>query len=302
MSFRVTDNTLSTRLTSQVNVARQRLALAQEQVASSKRINRPSDDPYGTAAVLQLRTSQSEIDQFSQTAKTANTKLDTVDNTLNSYQTLLDRVQTILTQGVSDTSTSPTRQALATELDSISKEILSLVNLKVGTNYIFGGTQQNQPPFDPVTLAANANPGVSQQVQIEPNSTPIDTDVTANNIFIVNNNSIFNTLTTAATALRGTGNATADHNTLLNSINELGGFVLQSGIARTQVGKSMNQIENALDRLGQTTVAVQSNIQDVESVDFAKAATDLVDSQKTLESVLSTASKINSRSLLDFLS
>jgi len=301
MNFRVTDNTISDRLTRQINNARQKQAISQEQLATGKKINRPSDDPFGAAVVLDLRNTQASLEQFTKVANLANTSLTDADSALNAYQNLLDRVNSLLTQGLSDTSTSEAKKFIAIELDSISQDILKIANTRSSERYIFGGTQQDQPPFDPNTNLANPNQGFSKLVQLEPNQPPVETEITASNIFSNATKSIFNTLADASAALKGTGDPVIDKATLNTSLLELDGFIQQANSTITKVGKNLNQVQSALERLGQSSFSIEEQAQSVEAIDFAKVATQLVESGRALDAILSSSSTINKRSLIDFL-
>ncbi|MEJ7713942.1 MAG: hypothetical protein WKF84_29875 [Pyrinomonadaceae bacterium] len=65
---------------------RNRIATAQQQIASGKRINRPSDNPQGAAAVISLRTTQAEIDQMKRNAGTAGDTLLATDVDVDAWR------------------------------------------------------------------------------------------------------------------------------------------------------------------------------------------------------------------------
>ena len=173
MTFRVTDSSTNSDLTARIGSQRSRLSLLQERLTTGKRINRPSDDPSGSEAILNLRTSQKEIAQFQRNAQTVNTKLTVADGSLESYQNTLDRVRSLVSQGLTDTTTQEAKNALATELEAIRGRILNIANSKVGDEFVFGGTRQTSAPFDPSTAAPTAVPTASQFVQIEPGGNPM---------------------------------------------------------------------------------------------------------------------------------
>ena len=129
MPFRVTDSLMSARLIEQLATARQRQAKAQEQIASGKRINRPSDDPVGAEKVMNIRVSQAALEQFKKTVTQADEKLRVGDNALESYEQLLDRAGALLAQGLSDFTTQDARQSLAVEIDGLRERALSIAQL-----------------------------------------------------------------------------------------------------------------------------------------------------------------------------
>src|SRR4051794_36240529 len=109
MTFRVTDSSQRSIFSDRVNAQRARVAHAQELISSGRKINRPSDNPFGTDAVLRLRTSVSSIEQFQEAGSKLRDNLQIADVSLNSYEVLLDRARTLLTTGASDTTTAANR-------------------------------------------------------------------------------------------------------------------------------------------------------------------------------------------------
>ncbi len=300
MPFRVTEAATDARLTSQINLQRQRIGQLQEQLSSGKRINRPSDDPVGANVVLQLRTSQSELKQFSNNAATAKDVLIASDNVLDSYQLSLDHASALLTRGISDTTLYQERQAIAIEIDGVIASVQNQANTKWDDRYLFGGSRVTAPPFDsngvPATTIANPI-----ELQIEPNAAPIQVGVLSESVFADSTSDIISELKAAAVALRGTGNAAADTTTLRGVADRLKDFADLSNIARTQIGERINQTTNVTDTLQQTSLSLEETIGRYETADFTETAVQFTAANTALEAILQTAAQNNRRSLLDFL-
>ncbi len=300
MNFRVPDNSTASVFNSRINAQRSRLSVLQERLSTGKRINRPSDDPNGAEAVLKLRTSQKEIEQFSRSAQTANYKLTSADDALNGYENLLERVRTLVAQGLSDTTTQTARDALATEIDTLRTRILSVANTKPGEEYIFGGTRQTAPPFDPTTGAPAGTPTSAQYIQIEPGTNAIPVGVTAETVFSDATSDIFTDLTNAVNALRGTGNPTADRTTLETTMTRLGLYTDLVNVAHAVVGSNMNATDVAQENLTNSFLSLDERANSIEGDDFAGTALALADSQRAIEATLQVAAQ-GRRSLFDFL-
>src|SRR5258708_4415569 len=135
MNIRITDSALAATNASRIGANRLRVDQAQEQVSSGKRINRPSDDPFGTGVVLKMRTSQANIEQFQQNAATVGDGLQTSDSALESYEQMLDRGRSLLTQGASDSTTPAQKLSIATEMDSLRQSMLSIANGRGADRY-----------------------------------------------------------------------------------------------------------------------------------------------------------------------
>lgn len=300
MNFRVADKTSSSDFTSRINAQNNRLNILQEQISTGKRINRSSDDPVGAEMVLNLRTSQTEIKQFQRNAQAANQKLSAADDTLNNYENILEHVRTLVAQGLSDTTTQPARNNLATEIESLRGRILNVANSKNGDDYLFGGTRQNAPPFDSTTATPANTPTTAQFIQIEPGSNAIAVGVTAETVFSDANSTVFTDLTNAINALRGTGNSTADRTTLENTMSRLDIYKNQVNSAHAQIGANMNETEAVTENLDNSFLLIDERASEIEGADFAKTAIELADVQRSIEATLQVAAK-GRRSLFDYL-
>lgn len=300
MTYRVTDSLGSAKTTARINGQRSLLSVYQERISSGKRINRPSDDPTGAEMVLKLRTSQAEIEQFKRSAAAVSFKLTAADEALNGYGNILDRVKTLVAQGLSGTTTQTARNVLATEIESLRGRILSAANAKNGDEYLFGGTQQNQPPFDPTSATPAGTPSAPQYVQIEPGTNAIATGVTAETIFSDASSTIFNDLDAAVAALRGTGDPAADQATLENTMSRVQSYLDATALAHARIGANMNLTEIARERLNGDFLTLDERANDIEGADFAETALKLAEAQRALDATLQVAAN-SRRSLFDFL-
>ncbi len=301
MSFRITDGMTQARLASQINANRERIALNQERLGSGKRINRPSDDPAGADAVLRIRTSQSILEKFQSAAASARDRLLVADGALDSYQTVLDRARGLLTQGASGTTDASTRAAIAQEFDGLRSQILSITNMHNGDDYVFGGTRQNAPPFDPTTQAPAAIPSSPALVQLEPDGAPVTIGLAAESVFSDATGTIFQTLADVTAALRGTGDETTDNAAMRAGLDRLGAFNELAQLARTRVGIGMNAADAAAARLGRDSLNFADTAQRIEGADFVSTALDLTNSQRALDATLQSSSYAGRRTLIDFL-
>lgn len=274
--------------------------MLEEQLSSGKRINRPSDDPTGTVAVLKLRTSQTEIKQFQRAALASNQKLVAADDTLTGYENLLERVRTLVSQGMSDTTPQSGKNAVATELTTLRQRILNVANGRYGDEYIFGGTRQNHPPYDPTTAVPSGYGTIEQYVQVEPGASAIQVSVIAEKVFADPGGNIFADLDSTIAALRGTGNPAADATTLQNSMARLAIYKDVVNVAHARIGASMNATEGAMDNLGNNFVSLDQRANEIEDADFAQTATEITQTQVTLDATLKLAAQ-QRRSLFDYL-
>ena len=300
MNFRVTNSSQTSVLSARIALSRQRLDAAQETISSGKRINRPSDDPFGAEAVLRFRTSQASVEQFQKNAATVGDGLKSADGAMESYQQLLDRASTLLTQGASDFTSATAKASIAQEIDSIRSGMLTIVNTTANDRYVFGGTRQNVAPFDSAGLPAVAGT-TTQMVQIEPDAAPIAAGVTADAVFSNGGGTVFASLSAAAAALRGTGNPAADKVAVLASMDALAICSNQTDAGRAQLGASLNSVNDSSSRLASAALSFQESANRFESADFAAAAVELTQASTALQATLQATAYAGKGSLMDLI-
>ena len=298
--MRITNSITTSNFSAGIKSQRNLLATLQEQLTSNKRINRPSDDPSGAETVLNLKTSQTEIAQFQRNAESSYQRLVAGDDTLSHYESLLSRVRTLVSQGLSDTTPQTAKNSIATELGILHQSILNVANTKYDNNYLFGGTRQNEAPFDAATANPAASSTNSPYIQIEPGANPIAAGVTAESFLSDANSNIFDDLSNVITALRGTGDAVADKATLKNTISRLTIYSDLAASAHAVIGSNLNTAENVKEQLGISSETLGSRISAIEDIDFAETALQLSKAQNALEATLQVAAS-SKRSLFDYI-
>ncbi len=118
------------------------------QASSQKRINRPSDDPVGTARVLNYRTSLASIDQYRTNIDTAKGWLGLADESMIQVSTLLTKLKGLAEQGASGTMTASDREATSYEVRQIFSQLVNLANSRFEGNSIFGGQKFDESAFE----------------------------------------------------------------------------------------------------------------------------------------------------------
>ena len=118
------------------------------QVASGKRILRPSDDPSAAVRVLDLNEAEKRITQYQRNADAAVARLDQEESALTGIEDLLQRVRELAVQGASDSVGAEGRQAIAAEVRELMGSFLRLANSRdAHGEYLFAGYQSLTQPF-----------------------------------------------------------------------------------------------------------------------------------------------------------
>jgi hypothetical protein len=96
---RVTQNSASMLMVSDMESDLSGLTLLQEQAASGKALNQPSDNPTGTSEVLSMNSQIGRYQQYATNAGDGLSRLQTASGALNSVTEALNQVQTEVLSG-----------------------------------------------------------------------------------------------------------------------------------------------------------------------------------------------------------
>ena len=291
---RVTDSSIHTRVLAnlQRNIAKSEKI--QEQLSSGKQINRPSDSPTGTVSALQLRTESRANEQYLRNAQDGLGWLDTVESSLSSASTLLNRVRDLTVQGLNTGSgNAQSREALAVEVDQIREQLLSHANTKYLDRPVFGGTTTGSAAYD-ATGAYVGDDG--QTMRTVSAGTKVRVDTNGPQAFGTGPTGVFGVLTDLAAALRS-----GDDAALTAGLNNLDGASNVLRTAMSDVGARYNRINQAKESAQDRLLSVTAQLSDIEDIDLPKTIMEMQLQQTSYQAALAASAKVIQPSLIDFL-
>lgn len=119
-----------------------------EQIASGKRVVRPSDDPQAAARSVGVSQSLAANAQHNDSRISARNSLSQEESILNNTTDSLTRAKTLLVQAGNGTLNDAARQSIATEMRGVYEAMVGQANSTDGNgSYIFGGYQDGAAPF-----------------------------------------------------------------------------------------------------------------------------------------------------------
>ncbi len=120
----------------------------QQQLASGRRILKPSDDPVAAARALEVSQSIAANKAQATTRDSAKSSVGLADAQLQSASDLLARVHELTVQAGDASLSAEDRRSVAMELRQRFDELLAIANSKDGVgNSLFGGFQVSNKPF-----------------------------------------------------------------------------------------------------------------------------------------------------------
>lgn len=119
-----------------------------QQIASGRRVVNPSDDPQAASRAVGVSQAKAVTQQFTDARISARNSLAQAESVLNSVADGITSAKTLLVQAASDTLSDVDRQSVASELRGIYETLIGQANATDGNGrYLFGGFQDNSPPF-----------------------------------------------------------------------------------------------------------------------------------------------------------
>ncbi|MEL7024014.1 MAG: flagellar hook-associated protein FlgL [Pseudomonadota bacterium] len=124
------------------------LNAVQEQIATGRRIQRPSDDPNGASRILDYRESLATLEQYQRNTELARNRLRLSEDTLTQVTSELQRIRELTLQAANASQTNETRGFIATELSESVEALLGLANTRDASDqFLFSGFQSGTQPF-----------------------------------------------------------------------------------------------------------------------------------------------------------
>jgi flagellar hook-associated protein 3 FlgL len=306
MNTRITTSMVQRSVLADLNAVSVKLARTQAKAASGKEINRPSDDPFGTAKAMGLRQALNANTQYQKNIDNATGWQDTTETTLASIGDFLNRANSLVVEGANDTADQTSRNSIAAEIDQIIQGMKETANAKFANTYVMSGTATGVPPYvqgsddtykgddaglDPAVpgVLREIGPGVTLSINTVGREVLGDGQAAGDG-------KILNTLRDIADHLRaGDGAALkADIGSVEKNLDNL----LE---VRARNGARTNRLESATTRLDQIQEALTKQLSDTEDADYAKTMIDFNSQSVAYQAALKAGANIVQSSLMDFL-
>lgn len=145
---RISTNQLYDRSIDAITRNQANLSDIQQQLASGKKLLRPSDDPVGAAQVVRLTEELDKIKQFQRNNDLVQNALQTEEAVLSSINDAINRARTLVLQSGNGVYDKSDREAIGIEIGAIRDEVFGLMNTQNSQGeYIFAGYQSQSEAF-----------------------------------------------------------------------------------------------------------------------------------------------------------
>ncbi|THB70665.1 MAG: flagellar hook-associated protein 3 [Desulfovibrio sp.] len=156
MAVRVSHQSLFNNFVTHMNKSLVELMDMNIQASSQKKINKPSDDPAGTARVLSYRSNLSSLGQYRENIDSARGWLGMADSTLIQVNTVLTRCKELAEQAATGTYSKENRDQISFEVRELFEQLITLSNTEYEGKHIFSGHKVDESAFVE-TMAVTTN-------------------------------------------------------------------------------------------------------------------------------------------------
>lgn len=266
------------------------------ELATGSKINAPSDDPAGSAQLVQINALSSQVDSFQRSISSISGQLSTADSTLNSVVTTLQQAITLGVEGANGTLSDSERADVVTQLTGIQSQLVSLANTTYQGQYLFSGTATNQP----FVADASAPSGVTYAGNSGVNSVTIGTgyqlqvNLPGSQIFNGTGADVFHSIQDLITALN-------TNTAIPAAVNEVSSAFDHVTAQRVFYGNALSQTQSQQTYLSTETLGLTQQTNTISSADVAAVATQLTQDQVAVDATLSSIGRTPATSLFDYL-
>lgn len=266
----------------------------QDQLATGKKINRPSDDPVVAIKGMFYRTNLTEVEQYKRNLNEGYQWMEGSEQGIEHATQVTQRIRELLVQGNNGSNSPEDLKAIAVEIGQLKEDLAGVANTQVAGRYIFNGTKTDSKPVTingdgTISVAMNTeafNVEVSKGVQLKVNINPT-------NVF---GQEFFNTLQSIEDSLNS-GNMT-NGDELLSKLD--GHFDVMSA-ERSEIGARYNRLEMIDARIQDQEIIANRILSENEDADLEKVITDLTIQESIHRASLAVGSKVIQPTLIDFL-
>jgi flagellar hook-associated protein 3 FlgL len=132
-----------------INKNRQDMMVYQNQAASQKRINKPSDDPLGAARILEKKSEMQGFEQYKRNILSAKEFIEYSEQSLSQASEMLIRAKELAIDQADDAANgAESRAIVAAEVRQIYEQMVNIANRQFGDRFLFGGYKSMTTPFD----------------------------------------------------------------------------------------------------------------------------------------------------------
>ncbi|WP_121663634.1 flagellar hook-associated protein FlgL [Metabacillus litoralis] len=301
--MRVTQSMLANNSLRNLSKSYANLGKYQDQLATGKKINRPSDDPVVAIKGMFYRTNLTENEQYQRNLSEAYTWLENSEAGIEQVTEITQRIRELVVQGKNGSNSPEDLNAIGVEIGQLKEDLIGVANTQVAGRYIFNGEKTLTAPIGDNGFTTDADG--KKQYTFTQNTSSYNVEVSKGVQLKVNVNSqnvfskdLFNVLEELESNLTDGVGILENGDQILEKLDM---HIQTITSERAELGARYNRLELVDSRLSDQEVIANRILSDNEDADIERVITDLTIQESIHRAALSAGSKIIQPTLIDFL-
>jgi flagellar hook-associated protein 3 FlgL len=297
--MRVSDSMMGLNLINNLNRNKSHIEDLRTKIALNTKIRKPSDEPIGTARVVNLTDQLKGIETFSKNSDAGIAFLDNTIFHMESMQTEIEKIMINLAD-LNNGTLQDNKDEYAEKIDQAIKTLMDLANSEFDGKYLFGGTDHSEKPFGFDVAGTAIEVKVSgidgeQKIQISKHITQ-KVNITGEELFgPVDGSDIFNTLIGIRDELLA-GNDPPQ--LLIDTVSDFNDKIINK---LSEAGNLQNRLYDNIELLNNQSLLLNDLVSREKDIDMAGAIMELQNQEYLLNLSYKLSASILPKSLMDFM-
>jgi flagellar hook-associated protein 3 FlgL len=300
LHFRTTQNLIVDFTVNNLHRNTSSVQRAQLELATGKKINKPSDDPLGARRALHLQNVDRRYEQYKSNIENASARLNESTVVLQEVTDLLMKAHDLAVRLNNDVLNDEQRREAAQEINLMLEQLVRLGNTNRDGEYIFSGTLKDTPTFEVERDANGQIIGITfqgnneaREVNIGPGE-QIAMNVGGGVVFQNPGGDVFQALLDLRDHLQSGEDLTPDIGNIRNAMNHVLDQV-------TELNSRYQILELTRERIESAQTINKNLLSLTEDADLARTILELQNAQNVLQSSLAVGAQVIPPSLLQYL-
>ena len=306
MIGRITQQMTAQTMLADINQALDQIDNTQQELSTGKRINQPSDDPYGTSLTLQLNNQISDLNSYANNVTDGTGWAQAGTTALSDITNAVQRVRELTVEAANGTQSKSDMQATAAEVNQLIDEIKQDANTQYNGQYVFSGSATGTQPYQSGASDSYAGNTGTVTREIGPN-TPLTISANLSGVLGTGQTTpgqpagdglLLNTLRNIADDMQSGNSGSLSANDLKaldSNLNSLTGLT-------AAVGGIADRLQMASSRIQSLQASDAQALSNTQDADMAKTEISFSTEQAALTAALQAGAHIVQQSLMNFLS
>ena len=323
---RIAENQIALGILHDITLNKDRVEQFSQEVSTGIKVNVPGDS-NAAAQIGGYQETLRRVEGYQTRIGNIQSFLSFQDDNLNDVTNVMTRAKELATQGANETNTVDSRLAMAKEVFELRDHLVAIANSQYQGKYIYGGSDDDDPPFDAATYTAPTTGQASQRYVFDTDlgqsttrsvnitdSLAVTTNTPGNTVFL---NSI-NGLERLGRALQGysTGPASgipdgtgATYTTSQQQTQDISHSIdlLNTAVSndispeRASIAGRLRRLDTAVSILKATQTDGEQVLGRLQKADISESASNLAQAQTALQASYTVSARVLRMSILDYL-